>query len=464
MRDYEPYYTEDGSIGLYSYADKDVYHSKFGALTEAWEKFVLPSGIDKILNKKTNINILDLCYGIGYNTKALMSYVINKNSTCLKNKNFFTRRTNIVSIHDNKLSVKKEQDLSSHNDTIYNDNSKTELSKINIDCLDKNEELVKLSPLFETIKTPGEVYEELVPEIFNCFDSYYKLKKVFENFASVFYPKNKKEINDLLELKFKNMHIDKEYKVNPYVNYILLNYLQNNFSGEYLDENIQKIIKERPTSKFLSKSLINYAKFNHLMGYNLSSGFNLSTFLHNIYYATLSRRYKNVNFKAAESLFNINFYIDDARKSLKSINREYDIVFLDAFTYTKAPQLWSVEFIAEINRHLSENGIILTYSNSAQIRNTFLDNNLYVGKIYNKKSDKFIGTVASKNKMKIKYPLNNYELGLCNTTAGIPYHDPNLSFTNKEILELREYEFRHSSLMSSSKYMKIRSLRGNNDK
>ena len=46
MRDYEPYFTEDGSIGLYSYADKDVYHSKFGALTEAWEKFILPANLD----------------------------------------------------------------------------------------------------------------------------------------------------------------------------------------------------------------------------------------------------------------------------------------------------------------------------------------------------------------------------------------------------------------------------------
>ena len=30
---------------------------------------------------------------------------------------------------------------------------------------------------------------------------------------------------------------------------------------------------------------------------------------------------------------------------------------------------------------------------------------------------------------------------------------------SKDIIELREYEFRHSDLMSSSKYMKIRSLR-----
>ena len=79
MRDYEPYYTEDGSIGLYSYADKDVYHSKYGALTEAWEKFVLPSNIPELLeSSKAEINVLDVCYGIGYNSKALMSYVINK--------------------------------------------------------------------------------------------------------------------------------------------------------------------------------------------------------------------------------------------------------------------------------------------------------------------------------------------------------------------------------------------------
>ena len=461
MRDYEPYYTEDGSIGLYSYADKDVYHSKFGALTEAWEKFVLPSGIEKMLNRKSKINILDLCYGIGYNTKALMSFVIDKNYLKIKKKSIFSKLTNFVSIHTNKKLRKGTDNLSSHNETIDDNNVSAE-SVINIDCMDINEELVKLSPLFKTIKTPGEIYEKIVPEIFSCFDSYYKLKKIYENVAGVFYPKNRKEINELLEIKFKNMHIDKEYKVNEIVNYILLNCMYEHFKYEYLDENIKKIIRERYTSKFLSKSLIKYARFNQFWGYNLSSKPDLSTFLHNIYYATLSRRYKNVDFKATERLFNLNFLIEDARKSLKSSEKTYDIVFLDAFTYTKAPILWSVEFIGELCNHLSQDGIILTYSNSAQIRNTFLENNLYVGKIYNKKTDKYNGTIASKNKMKIKYPLNNYELGLCNTTAGIPYHDPNLAFTSKEIQELREYEFRHSTLMSSSKYMKIRSMRGDN--
>ena len=132
----------------------------------------------------------------------------------------------------------------------------------------------------------------------------------------------------------------------------------------------------------------------------------------------------------------------------------------EAFPYTKAPQLWSVEFISELTKRLKDNGVILTYSNSAQVRNTFLENNLYVGKIFNEKSGKYVGTIASKDKSKITYPLDNFEMGLCNTKAGIPYHDPNLNLTKNEILELREYEFKNSNLMSSSKYIKERNSGG----
>ena len=210
--------------------------------------------------------------------------------------------------------------------------------------------------------------------------------------------------------------------------------------------------------RFFDKPLIKYAQFNQNWGYNSSSKHDLSTFLHNIYYHHLSKRDKNIKFKTAQSLFKLNFFVDDARKSILKLNEQYDLIFLDAFTYTKAPQLWSTEFIAELYKRLAPSGVLLTYSNSVLVRNTLLENGFYVGKIYNEKNKKFIGTIASKDKTKIKHPLDNYELGLCATKAGIPYHDPNLSFDNKDILELREYEFRHSSLMSSSKYMKIRSL------
>ena len=468
MRDYEPYYTEDGSIGLYSYGDKDVFHSKFGALTEAWEKFVIPANIDELLKWQNEINVLDICYGIGYNTKALMTYVIEKNKNKIYKKNLikklFEKVLNIDTIHSNN-TLKNKQSLSPRIETIHSDKNINleELPKINIDCLDINEELVKLSPLFRTIKTPAEYYPYVVPDVFDCFDFYYKLQNVFVNIMSVFSPKNKKNITELLELKFKNMHIDKEYKVNPIVNYILINRISEIYGKNYVDKNLKKILREKWTRRFFAKSLIKYAKFNQFWGYNKSSGGILSTFLHNIYYLYLSKRYKNVKFKTAESLFNIKFHVKDARKSIQKINKLYDCIFLDAFTYTKAPQLWSVEFIAELNKRLKDNGVLLTYSNSAQIRNTLLENKLYVGKIFNEKSNKFVGTIASKDKSKIEHPLNNYEIGLCNTKAGIPYHDPNLSFSAKDIMDLREYEFRHSDLMSSSKYMKYRSNRSQDE-
>lgn len=478
MRDYEPYYTEDGSIGLYSYGDKDVFHSKFGALTEAWEKFVIPSKPDEILKMQNKINVLDICYGIGYNTKALMTFVIEKNKNKIYKKNIlqklFDKLLNIDTIDDDNNSI-KEKCLSQYYDTIYTDkkismqnkkdinHDKNNFPIVNIDCLDINEELVKLSPLFKTIKTPAEYYCYVMPSVFNCFKWYYKLQDIFVNIVSVFSPKNKKRITELLELKFKNMHIDKEYKVNPIVNYILINRISEIYGRDYVNKDLKKILRERWTKRFFSKSLIKYAKFNQFWGYNKLSQNILSAFLHNIYYLHLSKRYKNVNFKAAESLFNVSFYIKDARKSIQQINKQYDCIFLDAFTYTKAPLLWSVEFIAELYKRLKDDGVLLTYSNSAQIRNTLLENKFYVGKIYNEKTKKFIGTIASKDKTKIDFPLNNYEVGLCNTKAGIPYHDPNLAFSAKDIMDLREYEFRHSTLMSSSKYMKYRTMRSKDD-
>lgn len=452
MRDYEPYYTEDGSIGLYSFADKDVYHSKFGALTEAWEKFILPSGLEK--NNNSEIKVLDVCYGIGYNTKALMSFFINKNKIYKKNffQKTFSKIYNIVSKYANKIPKGNYSELSTYNESKQGNKNQT----LKIDCLEINKEIVELSPLFKTIKTPDEIYTNFVPQFLDCFYSYYKFKDLFSDLMSYFLPKNRKEINELLDIKFRNMHIEKEYKVNPFVNYIIINALTDKFGSDYPNEDLNKILRENKNKRFFDKPLIEYAKFNQKWGYNKSSTNVLSTFLHNIYYDHLSKRNKKIDFKAIESLITLNFWINDARKTILELNEQYDCIFLDAFTYTKAPQLWSMEFIAELYRKLAPNGVLMTYSNSVQVRNTLLENNFFVGKIYNEKNKKFIGTIASKDKSRIKYPLNNYELGLCLTKAGIPYHDPNLSFDSKDILELREYEYRNSTLMSSSKYIKLR--------
>lgn len=505
MRDYEFYYTQDGSIGLYSYSDDDVYHSKFGALTEAWEKFILPSGISKKLNNTADIKVLDVCYGIGYNTKALMSYVINTDETLLKRKNIFQRiyykiknfiikifsaikkflknfiekiskkifqpKDNIVSIDNNNNYCLREEILSPSIETISNNNSnsysdnKNIISHVTIDCLEINEELVKISPLLKTIITPQEIFTRIIPPIFNCFDLYWKIKKFLARFSLLFAPKNRKEIKELLDLKFSNDYdeLKREYKIHKFVNYILIDTLMDLYKEDYFNTDLKFLLKERKLKSFFDKSLMKYAHFKQNFRYNLLTQLNLFAYLHNIYYEHLSKRYKKAKFKDAEKLFSINFHVDDARKSIFKLKGDYDFIFMDAFTYSKAPELWSVEFVAELVQRLSPTGMLMTYSNSALVRNTFLENNLYLGKIKDEKTGKFIGTVASKEKSLIEYPLTNFELGLCATRAGIPYHDYNLASEREVILARREQEFKSSDLMTSSQYMRSRSSRNEDD-
>lgn len=64
----EIFTSQDGSKGLYNKELDEVYHSKFGAYKEALEKFVEPC---YILNDRP-LKILDICYGIGYNTKTAL--------------------------------------------------------------------------------------------------------------------------------------------------------------------------------------------------------------------------------------------------------------------------------------------------------------------------------------------------------------------------------------------------------
>ena len=135
-------------------------------------------------------------------------------------------------------------------------------------------------------------------------------------------------------------------------------------------------------------------------------------------------------------------------------NNIYNYVFLDAFTPSKCPCLWSLEFFKLLYEHLDDNGMILTYSNSANIRNAFIQAGFHVGKIYNKEFNKYTGTVAVKNKTLIKNELSEYDLGLMKTKAGIFYRDENLTLDNEAIIIAHKKEVETSNLISSSKFIK----------
>ena len=55
------------------------------------------------------------------------------------------------------------------------------------------------------------------------------------------------------------------------------------------------------------------------------------------------------------------------------------------------------------------------------------------------KSNKYFGTQASQNQSLLKHPLSKVEIQLLNnTTRGIPFFDPNLIWTHREIMRNRE--------------------------
>ena len=267
MKNIETFTTLDGSVGLYNTELDEVYHSKFGAKKEAFEKFIEPAMIINDFLNDRHVDILDICYGIGYNTKCAL-------------ENF----NGIASI----------------------------------DCVEKDFELAKKS-----------------------------------------------------------------------------------FEFEY-DDKINKIIE------------------NNL---------------------------KNPDF--------IRFYFEDIRKTVKKLNKKYDVIFHDGFKPTVQPELWSEELILEISKLLKPEGIYCTYNHSKPVLNALKQAGLFVGKTV--KDDKIIGTVASKNKDLILNPLNNYELGELNTKSAITYKDSSLDLTSAEILKNREHEVESSKLMSLSAYKKIKS-------
>ena len=71
---------EDGTNTLYSKEFDEPYHStKDGALHESLEKHVKPSFAIK--NEKKQLTILDICFGLGYNTFATLYYIIQQKLT-----------------------------------------------------------------------------------------------------------------------------------------------------------------------------------------------------------------------------------------------------------------------------------------------------------------------------------------------------------------------------------------------
>ncbi|OCL84122.1 tRNA (5-methylaminomethyl-2-thiouridine)(34)-methyltransferase MnmD [Arcobacter porcinus] len=71
-------FTEDGSNTLYSNKYNQHFHNtKDGAINEALHKHIIPAFTHH--KDKKELNILDICFGIGYNTFSTIYYILKNN-------------------------------------------------------------------------------------------------------------------------------------------------------------------------------------------------------------------------------------------------------------------------------------------------------------------------------------------------------------------------------------------------
>jgi len=69
--------TQDGSLTFFSEQFGEALHSTYGAKTEAELKFVLPTGIAHKAQQQGQVSILDVCFGLGYNTASALDALAN---------------------------------------------------------------------------------------------------------------------------------------------------------------------------------------------------------------------------------------------------------------------------------------------------------------------------------------------------------------------------------------------------
>ena len=81
MSNWIPQRTEDGSFTFFSETFNEAFHSRFGAKQEAFLKFAQATDL-ATRAEQSSIRLLDVCYGLGYNTAAALEVIWTVNPAC----------------------------------------------------------------------------------------------------------------------------------------------------------------------------------------------------------------------------------------------------------------------------------------------------------------------------------------------------------------------------------------------
>ncbi|UBF26747.1 hypothetical protein K9N68_01730 [Kovacikia minuta CCNUW1] len=76
-----PQLTDDGSFTFFSEEFGETFHSRYGARQEAFQKFAQATDL-KQRSQQKSVKLLDVCYGLGYNTAAALETLWVENPGC----------------------------------------------------------------------------------------------------------------------------------------------------------------------------------------------------------------------------------------------------------------------------------------------------------------------------------------------------------------------------------------------
>ena len=78
---FDPYITDDGSYTFFSEEFGQTFHSRYGAKEESIFKYAMPTLLAQ-KSSRGHLRLLDICYGLGYNTAAALATIWGSNPDC----------------------------------------------------------------------------------------------------------------------------------------------------------------------------------------------------------------------------------------------------------------------------------------------------------------------------------------------------------------------------------------------
>jgi len=180
--------TGDDSITCFHDETGELYHNRAGAYTEALQNYIQPSQIKSLVSKQP-IYVLDVCFGLGYNTFVLLEELRKLNMPCTINVLGLDIDESILAILDEVLKDKRlaylrqfmTSEVFQSKFGIYNfslDKDKTINVQLEIRQQDIRQAATRLKEDFDLIYHDGfSPYK--VPELWtvDLFKRYYELLK-----------------------------------------------------------------------------------------------------------------------------------------------------------------------------------------------------------------------------------------------------------------------------------------------